>query len=119
MMSLFDSKEYQKQYYQKNKEKLNKLSKEYYAVNKEEQLYLQKGFAYKRKYGITQEDFDYMYISQGGVCAICELPYHRTLHVDHNHNTGKVRGLLCKTCNTHLGTYEKYKIKIDEYLNED
>lgn len=62
----------------------------------------------KRLYGITKEDHDRMYRSQGGVCAICASvpsgPGSRgILHVDHDHATGKVRGLLCWKCNVGLG----------------
>ena len=64
------------------------------------------------RYGITEEDWDEMLEAQGGVCAICgneELKAHgRTgtqfrLSVDHDHQTGKVRGLLCIRCNRSLG----------------
>lgn len=119
MTNLFDAKQYHKEYYLKHKDKLNKQSKEYYKNNRDRQLQLQKDFAYKRKYGISQEEVDALFIKQKGRCAICNQTYHRTLHVDHNHVTGKVRGLLCKTCNTHLGTYEKHKEAINGYLNEN
>jgi hypothetical protein len=43
---------------------------------------------------------------QGGVCAICgNPPKKRPLHIDHNHRTGRVRGLLCYRCNRALPTY--------------
>jgi hypothetical protein len=59
----------------------------------------------KRKYGITLEDYDRMLEAQGGVCAICKeaRPEERTLHVDHDHVTGKIRGLLCFRCNNAIG----------------
>ncbi len=64
----------------------------------------------RRRYGITVEDFEHMLALQGGVCAICKCPekveYKRTLSVDHDHITGKVRGLLCHRCNTALGKLE-------------
>lgn len=69
--------------------------------------------SYRTKYGITLADYDAMFAIQGGACAICrepckgtpEKPYHR-LHVDHNHETGKVRGLLCRRCNVAVGYLE-------------
>ena len=55
----------------------------------------------RRHYGITPEEYDRLFDTQGGKCAICgELP--RRLVVDHNHETGKVRGLLCFKCNNAL-----------------
>lgn len=64
---------------------------------------------YQRKftYGINKEDYFRMLSDQGGVCAICkQVPkgdIERVLHVDHNHVTGKVRGLLCRHCNHAIG----------------
>lgn len=64
----------------------------------------QRGRHLKRRYGITEEDFQRMLEEQGGGCAICGLVQHdKPLHVDHDHNTGAVRGLLCLPCNTMLG----------------
>ena len=61
----------------------------------------------KRRYGITSEDYDRMLKEQGGCCKICgsDEPMHRTKYftVDHCHETGKVRGLLCHPCNVMLG----------------
>jgi len=56
----------------------------------------------KEKYGITLEEYDRLLAAQGGVCAICQQPSLKTLHVDHDHETGKPRGLLCFTCNRFL-----------------
>lgn len=65
----------------------------------------------KRQFGITVQQFEEMLEAQAGCCAICgELPQeskgHRNkhrLHVDHDHETGVVRGLLCNNCNAGLG----------------
>lgn len=59
----------------------------------------------KRKYGITQADYDRMLEAQGFGCGICGdvRPGGRTFHVDHDHATGAVRGLLCVKCNQGLG----------------
>ena len=60
-------------------------------------------------YGLTLEDYDKMFQEQGGVCACCgnvELKKGRTnLCVDHNHETGKVRALLCDYCNRGIGYF--------------
>ena len=57
----------------------------------------------KRKFGMTLEDYSTMFNAQGGKCAICDQPSDKTLHVDHNHTTGDIRGLLCHRCNRSLG----------------
>ena len=59
----------------------------------------------KARYGISPEQYQLMLKRQGGVCAICGQPPAGVLHVDHCHTTGKVRGLLCMTCNCGLGYY--------------
>lgn len=66
---------------------------------------------YKRKYGITLQKYEEMYEKQGGLCDICNRPEttlgHKgtlvSLSVDHCHKTGKIRALLCRSCNTMLG----------------
>ena len=64
--------------------------------------------AVKSKYGITREDYDLLLASQGGACAICrDRPKaNKRLYVDHDHDTGVVRGLLCHPCNTGLGMFK-------------
>lgn len=60
----------------------------------------------KSRYGITPEQADAMLEEQGGVCAICgtDEPGGRGFwNVDHDHGTGKVRGLLCTNCNRGIG----------------
>ena len=54
---------------------------------------------------MTLEDYEALLERQGHACAICERPYDylRPLHVDHDHGTSHVRGLLCAGCNTGLG----------------
>lgn len=58
----------------------------------------------KRKYGITIEEKQEMYLVQDGLCKICCIKLNmQNCHIDHNHETGKVRALLCGTCNKMLG----------------
>lgn len=65
----------------------------------------------KRLYGLSREDYDSMLAAQGNACAICEKAFNgKRLFVDHDHVTGRVRGLLCCRCNFMLG-YAKDNIK--------
>ena len=62
--------------------------------------------ALRRKYGITEQDFDRILHDQGQVCAICgasETEHAVKWHVDHDHNDGVVRGILCQRCNQAIG----------------
>jgi hypothetical protein len=63
----------------------------------------------KSMYGITAEEYKFMHQLQQGKCAICneEPKTKRGLHVDHDHKTGKVRGLLCHGCNVALGSFKE------------
>lgn len=62
--------------------------------------------SFKRKYGLTLDDFDAMLIEQNYRCRICwERMFINTTHVDHDHATGAVRGLLCTNCNLGLGHF--------------
>ncbi len=58
----------------------------------------------KRRYGITAEEADAMLAEQGGLCAVCRTA--PAAHVDHDHRTGRVRELLCSTCNGGLGQFK-------------
>ena len=62
----------------------------------------------RRKYGLTLDGYNAIYTEQGGVCAICGKPPipEQKLHVDHNHATKVVRGLLCHACNKGLGLFK-------------
>lgn len=67
------------------------------------------GYWRMRRYGLTEEQYASMLASQGGRCALCGEE--KKLHVDHCHDTNKVRGLLCMDCNTGIG-----KLKHDPEL---
>lgn len=57
-------------------------------------------------YGLSQEEYDAMVESQGGCCAICNgRP--KKLVIDHHHESGTVRGLLCSNCNTGIGMFKE------------
>lgn len=61
-----------------------------------------------RRYGLTLEEYAALVLAQAGLCAICnEPPRRRGFHIDHNHATGAVRGLLCEGCNPGLGNFRE------------
>jgi len=64
----------------------------------------------KRRFGITLDQFNEMYKKQEGKCLICnatESMLGHRLAVDHCHTTGKIRGLLCKSCNMGIGNLKE------------
>jgi hypothetical protein len=89
------------QLYAKEDEKRTNRNKKRYHEKKDEYLEA----CYKRKYGITLNEYNRMLEDQGGVCAVCGKVCNsgKRLAVDHNHLTGKVRGLLCINCNQGIG----------------
>ena len=76
----------------------------------------------KRRYNITLEEYNILFEKQNGKCAICnKKQINKQLAVDHDHNTGKVRGLLCQNCNTGIGKFKdnpKLLLKAKAYLEE-
>ena len=67
------------------------------------------------KYGISEVDYQRMFTQQKGVCAICARPSLKgVLDVDHDHATGRVRGLLCNPCNRGLGSFQDDPIRLAE-----
>jgi hypothetical protein len=61
------------------------------------------------KYGITHQEYSDMLAAQGGVCKICRRDpstTNRRLHLDHDHDTGQVRGIVCHQCNIGIGMFQ-------------
>ena len=74
----------------------------------------------EREYGVTEEQYNNMILSQNNLCAICSQPSTRTLNVDHDHETGKVRALLCINCNLGIGNFQDSLVYLQnavDYLN--
>ena len=108
----------------KNKDKILKMKRDYYHNNKEKfkGSYLKYGRKYliKKRYGINEGEYQVLLDSQNGLCAICRVPQlgkHKFLSVDHNHLTGKVRGLLCNNCNHALGMVKDNPIILQKMIN--
>jgi len=128
-------------YLEKNKDKLREKSRQYYLNNiekfrekerryrtnpkriayrikyREENKDKAKDYKLKKFYGISLNDYKKMLRKQNYKCALCNKK--RKLHVDHDHDTGNVRELLCSSCNTKLGFYEKSdKVKFEMYIKK-
>jgi len=79
-----------------------------------------RAFNLRRTYGLTVEEYEAMLAAQGGVCAcgnVCATS--KRLSVDHDHKTGRVRGLLCRRCNSVLGYVDDdidLLVTLTEYL---
>lgn len=80
----------------------------YYRLNKERLKDRMRESYFKRRYGITVQDYEELLQAQDGKCALCGgiTEANGLLYVDHSHRTGKVRALLCNSCNVALGLFK-------------
>lgn len=93
-------------YYQRHRERLLQQQRDRYARPEVKARHKKSVWRYmlRTKYGLTPEQHDAMVKAQGGLCAICRSEFGRNgPRVDHNHETGVVRGLLCHPCNVSIG----------------
>jgi len=120
---------YQKQYRENNKEKIKeyrdkyrKTHKKYFKIyrkkykltypNRHKEYYIKNKLKIKeynllKKFNLTIQNYNNLLKNQNNGCAICgKIEKSKYLNVDHNHNTGKVRGLLCMDCNTGIGKFK-------------
>lgn len=90
-------------------DKSSKRSKNWLNNNPDKAKIIRRRSYIKWKYGIGLEELDRLHKKQSGLCAICGSkdpgPPGFCLHVDHNHTTGEVRGLLCSSCNFGIGNF--------------
>jgi len=117
---------YQKEWYRKNREAKLVKFRAYYQKNKHKiagkTRERQRPYIYKRKYGISVDDYAAMHEAQGGKCKVCGGSGIRRdkrnahLSIDHCHTTGVVRGLLCLKCNLDLGVFERRLDQFSKYL---
>lgn len=114
-----------KKYREKNSEYIKESHKQYYLDNKRRCREINRNNACKRKYGISYQQKQEMILAQNHKCLCCgealeKLPSN-CIHVDHDHITGKIRGILCRRCNAALGFVgENVKIafKLYEYVRK-
>ena len=119
------------EYEKVNKEKLFDVRKAWrakYPADKKKQLALARKWKLRTKYGLSIEEFNEMVTRQGNACAVCKKEESavfngvaKRLAVDHCHETGKVRGLLCQSCNIALGNVKdniKTLNNMIDYLNK-
>lgn len=132
--------DYMKLYVEKNKEKLIEKGKEYrkkrlidnpnyYKEQSKKHEEYRKEWRKNNRHIISEKQWKQRGIvdmtynkyleelkNQKGLCLICENKMNNP-QVDHDHQTGKYRGILCIPCNNGLGVYELYKDKFKNYLN--
>lgn len=100
----------------------NKRAKEWRRENLEQSNARAREHHLMYTYGITKEQYETMLARQGGVCALCDaLPTTKALAVDHSHDTGAIRGLLCVRCNhslERLETIPGWADRAAQYLNK-
>lgn len=100
-----------REWWSRNKERVAAKRKETYRANRRHFIEQAKRGRLKMVYGFDRGEFDRILAEQGGVCAICRLPPRggshvaNSLHVDHDHGTGRVRALLCNSCNHGIGHF--------------
>lgn len=107
---------YQREYHKANREERLKVQRMRYLENREDVLEQQKYYSIQKKYGLSKDEYDEL--MHGASCGICgKLD---DLCIDHDHNTGEIRGVLCRQCNQGIGllgdSYEGL-IKAMEYLH--
>ena len=71
-----------------------------------------KGY-FRRKYGLSIEELEFLRVAQGDRCAICGQPDEAGLHIDHHHESGLIRGLLCGKCNKAIGLLREDPVLFD------
>lgn len=123
--------EYMKAYYARNKDKwanrrrenrdaINAAKRASYAANPDIQEYYKRHAKQyridnpnrrrhgeiRKRYGLTPEQYQLMRDAQNDSCAVCRKKFSKTPHVDHCHDGGHVRGLLCFNCNRAIGHFQ-------------
>lgn len=109
-----------RRHYWKHRDEQTALGRQKYRELSEEKKKKYRSNKYQVRYGITVEDYDALFSKQGGMCAICGTTKSgkqgQHFAIDHDHSTGRVRGLLCIKCNGWLGWYEANQFAAGNYV---
>lgn len=127
---------YNRKYYLANKERLAAHQREYYQRTKAKRQAWAKTYRerkpeairdrrIRRVYGISGAEYAALFRAQDGLCAVCRRPDEsqarrassEQLAIDHDHSTGRVRGLLCTSCNLALGHLKDDPLRIRALLD--
>jgi len=88
---------------ERNPERYEEQKRRYREEHKEERRDVARRGHLWRQYGLTPEEYDFLRLAQADLCAVCGLADAAGLHIDHHHDTGLIRGLLCGKCNRAIG----------------
>lgn len=114
-----NARKYNRKYYQKNHEKRLEYTRKYRKEHSKKIKEFEKNRHLINKYGITYDQKNQMVIDQGGLCASCKQPLGikpQNICVDHDHDTGKVRKILCNSCNLALGYMRESPVLVSGLL---
>lgn len=104
-----------RKYRELHPEEDKKRKREWYQEHKQEFCEVRRKSRFLRVYNLTLEQLEEMKANQQYRCLICREEYE--LKVDHNHKTGKIRGLLCDLCNRGLGYFRDNPLLLQEAIN--
>lgn len=109
----------QNEYFIANKDKINARRREHYQKYKEQMRLKSRLWILNKKFNIGLSGYTGLLIAAQNKCEICDREFGNGLtpYVDHCHVNGHIRGVLCNSCNTKLGWYERNKELIDLYLS--
>lgn len=100
---------------EEQRKKYNASKLNWYYKNRERERERAREYEYQKNYSISKSDYERMFEAQNGCCKICHKPetatykgLPRRLSVDHEHQTGRVRGLLCVKCNALIGFAQEH-----------
>jgi len=105
---------YQRLWRKRNREKWNATMRRWREKHPDAMHEIYRRKALRENYGLTVQQYEEMLKSQNGLCACCGQPppTGRRLCVDHDHKTGKIRGLLCDGCNVTTGYLESPRVEL-------